>query len=116
MQSSLSLSEGERAKVRVRSEAPETTENLLIKVALSPSDVVAFHKSLAALDGARAHVSAGGNVAFVSLAKVEQAATLDQTLAAQNLSGMTLRGDARLWLGARNNFHISAAVKAALDA
>ena len=112
--SSLSLSA--KAGVRVRSEAPGTTGNILIKVALAPSDVVAFHKSLAPLDGARAHVSAGGNVAFVSLATVEQAAALDQTLATQNLSGMTLRGDAPLWLGARNHFHISGAVKAALDA
>jgi hypothetical protein len=62
------------------------------------------------------HLSAGGNLAFVSLATVQQAATLDEQLHSQKLSGVTLRGDAPLWLGARAQFQISQAVKAALDA
>jgi glycolate oxidase FAD binding subunit len=88
----------------------------LIKVALAPGNLVAFHGSLAALPGARAHVSAGGNVAFVSLPEPAQAVTLDRNLQTQKLSALTLRGDTPLWLGARPAFTISTAVKAALDA
>jgi glycolate oxidase FAD binding subunit len=88
----------------------------LLKIAVSPSGVVALAQSVSALSGARMHLSAGGNVAFVSLAAVQQAATLDEQLRSQKLSGVTLRGDAPLWLGARTHFKISQAVKAALDA
>ena len=89
--------------------------SVLIKVALAPGNLVAFHQAMTALPGARMHVSAGGNVAFVLLADAAQAVTLDQKLQTQKLSGVTLQGDAPLWLGARNDFKISAAVKAALD-
>ena len=92
------------------------TSSVLIKVALTPGNLVAFHQAITALPGARAHVSAGGNVAFVSLADASQAVALDQKLQTQNLSGVTLRGDAPLWLCARTDFKISTAVKAALDA
>lgn len=88
----------------------------LIKVALAPGNLVAFHEGLAALPRARAHVSAGGNVAFVSLSEAAQAVTLDQNLQTQKLSALTLRGDTPLWLGARPAFNISTDVKAALDA
>ncbi len=104
---------------RARSDAPyqpTTISSVLIKVALAPGNLVAFHQSLAALPGARVHVSAGGNVAFVSLADAAQAVTLDQKLQTQKLSGVTLRGDAPLWLGARTHFQITEAVKTALDA
>jgi len=53
-----------------------------------------------------AALSADGNVAFVSLAAAEQAATLHENLRAHGLSGVTLRGDAPLWLGARTHFQI----------
>ncbi len=88
----------------------------LIKVALAPGNLVAFHEGLAALPGARARVSAGGNVAFVSLPEAAQAVPLDRSLQTQKLSALTLRGDTPLWLGARPNFKITAAVQAALDA
>lgn len=87
----------------------------LLKVALAPGDVVAFHQTIAALDGARAHISAGGDVAFVSLAALDQFAALDEKLRARGLSAVTLRGDAPLWSGVRAAFKISHAVKAALD-
>ena len=93
-----------------------TSADTIIKVALTPGNVVAFTQTISTLSGARAHVSAGGNVAFVSLVTAEQAAQLDQALQAQKLSGVTLRGDAPLWLGARYDFKISTAVKSALDA
>lgn len=88
----------------------------LVKVVLAPGNLVAFHQSLAALPGARANVSAGGNVAYVTLPEATQAANLDGILQTQKLSALTLRGDIPLWLGARPNFKISGAVKAALDA
>lgn len=47
-----------------------------------------------------AHVSCGGSVAF------------SQILPAR---GMTLRGDAQLWIGGRTRFSIEDAVKQALD-
>lgn len=88
----------------------------LIKVAITPKNLVEFHRGLAVLSGAKVHVSAGGDVAFVSLAEVAQATALDQQLIAQKLSAVTLRGDGPLWLGARQDSKISAAVKTALDA
>jgi len=88
----------------------------LVKVALAPDSVVPLARSVGALNGARLHLSAGGNVAFVSIASADQATALDEILRAQKLAGVTLRGDAPLWLGARPRFQISEAVKAALDA
>jgi glycolate oxidase FAD binding subunit len=93
-----------------------TSAATIIKIALAPGDLVAFHQAMTALPGARVHVSAGGNVAFVSLAAADQVATLDENLRSQKLSGVTLRGDVPLWLGALTHFQISQAVKAALDA
>jgi glycolate oxidase FAD binding subunit len=87
----------------------------LLKVALPPRAVAPLARTVSALSGARLHLSAGGNVAFVSLATADQVAMVDNELRAQNLSGVTLRGDAPLWLGARTRFQIAPAVKAALD-
>jgi glycolate oxidase FAD binding subunit len=89
---------------------------LLLKIALSPSAVVTLAQSVGALSDARMHLSAGGNVAFISLATADHVAALDEHLRAQGLSGVTLRGTAPLWLGARKHFQISQAVKTALDA
>jgi glycolate oxidase FAD binding subunit len=87
----------------------------LVKVALSPATVPALGRAVRSLDGARLHLSAGGNLAFVSLASAAQAGELDQSLREQGLSGMTLRGAAPLWLGRRTCPAISQAVKQALD-
>jgi glycolate oxidase FAD binding subunit len=88
----------------------------LIKVPLAPAGVDIFLEMLAGLDGALAHVSSGGNVAYVSLATADQASAMDEKLRVLALSGLTLRGAAPLWLGQRNRWEISAAVKSALDA
>ena len=88
----------------------------LIKVALTPGILPAFHQGMAALPGAQAHVSAGGNVAFVSVRDGTQVTLLDQQLSAQKLAGLALCGDSPLWLGTRPKFRITGAVKAALDA
>jgi len=80
---------------------PETP---LIKAALSPSKV-------SSLEGLRYHLSAGGNVAFIS-AKAEE---LEERLRNAALSGIALRGDAPLWFGVRSRPTIVQAVKQALD-
>ena len=49
----------------------------LIKVAMSPAVVVPLIRSVNDMTGAQIHVSAGGNMAFVSLATTDQAAIFD---------------------------------------
>ncbi|MCC6882799.1 MAG: FAD-binding protein [Verrucomicrobiales bacterium] len=68
-----------------------TGSGLLVKTAITPDRVFEFPA---------AHVSCGGNVAYSS---------------ALPLTGLTLRGDAPLWIGGRNRFALEAAVKHALD-
>lgn len=88
---------------------------VLVKVAIIPSAWPGLEKILLPLEGARVHVSAGGNLVFVSLPSHEQSGALDESLRRLDLSGLTLRGDAPLWLGARRLTSIAMAVKAALD-
>ncbi|MDR3402906.1 MAG: FAD-binding protein [Chthoniobacter sp.] len=87
----------------------------LIKVALSPASVVGLGQAVRSLDGARLHLSAGGNLAFVSLSSPTQAGELDEHLQKMRLCGVTLRGDASLWLGPRTRPAIAGAIKQALD-
>ncbi len=87
----------------------------LVKVALSPSRVVALGEVVRSLDGAKWHLSAGGNVAFIATTSTPQAAVLDQHLRKLDLSGVALRGDSPLWLGRRTQPAIIQAVKQALD-
>jgi len=87
----------------------------LAKVALSPGAVVALGQAVHSLNGARWHLSAGGNLGFVSLASAAQVGELDQHLHRLGLSGVTLRGEAPLWLGTRSRPAILHAVKQALD-
>lgn len=87
----------------------------LVKVALAPAKVSPLGLAVQALAGARMHVSAGGNVAFVALADAAQAPAFDAQLRQLALPGMTLRGAAPLWLGTHAQPAITAAVKVALD-
>ncbi len=88
----------------------------LVKVALSPASVVALGRAVQSLAGARMHLSAGGNVAFVSLAATLQVGEFDERLRNLGLSGVALRGEGPLWLGVRACPAIAGAVKHALDA
>jgi glycolate oxidase FAD binding subunit len=88
----------------------------LLKVALTPTSLPQLEQALNGILDARIHVSAGGNVAFVSLASAAAAATADQRLRELALPAVTLRGDAPLWCGARQRAEIAGAVKEALDA
>jgi glycolate oxidase FAD binding subunit len=61
------------------------------------------------------HVSAGGNVAFVSLGDRAVFGKFDDELRKLGLGGLTLRGNAPLWCGARTQTTITSGVKKALD-
>jgi glycolate oxidase FAD binding subunit len=84
----------------------------LAKVPLTPTDLPALRALLAELPGAQAHISAGGNVAFVACAN---GAAVSAELAERGWSGLTLRGDGPLWSGRRAEFAVFRAVKQALD-
>jgi glycolate oxidase FAD binding subunit len=95
----------------------------LIKVAMTPSSWPAVERVVREVkpaeagtpNGARMHVSAGGNVAFVSLTDRGAFGKFNQDLSKHGLSGLTLRGEGPLWCGARMQTNITAAVKEALD-
>ncbi len=78
----------------------------LLKVALSPADVLGFLQRVPA--GGRTRIAAGGNVAWLSL-------PAGVAVPALAVPAMTLRGVAPLWLGPRSQFEIFRAVKTALD-
>jgi len=92
-----------------------TAQGPLIKVALTPATWPSFDRGVRELNGTRIHISAGGNVAFVSLTDCTVFAKFDQELRKLGLCGLTLRGDAPLWCGARTQTKITSAVKQALD-
>jgi glycolate oxidase FAD binding subunit len=90
-------------------------EGLLAKVAINPGGWPVLDQRLRRLEGARVHVSAGGNLAFVSLASPSQSEALDEILRDTGWSGVTLRGQGPLWLGQRPRSQLALAVKEALD-
>jgi hypothetical protein len=83
-----------------------------VKAPLTPDKVPALHAALSRIPDARMQVSAGGNVAFVS---TPHPSTLEAALRTLNMQGMTLRGDAPLWLGERPRPGLTHTVKEALD-
>jgi len=87
----------------------------LVKTALTTAALPAFVEALRSLDAVRIHVSAGGNVAFVSLPDEKEVVKLSDRLRDCSLSGLTLRGEAPLWCGIRREPKISQPVKEALD-
>ena len=72
--------------------------SILVKTPITPVQVPNFKS---------AHISAGGNVAFSSFASAAEIPSA--------FSGLTLRGDAPLWIGGRKKFSIEDGVKHALD-
>jgi len=66
-------------------------------------------------DKPRAHISAGGNVAFISLASAAHAPLLDEALRRLGLRGLGLGAQGPLWYGERPGNKITQAVKLALD-
>jgi glycolate oxidase FAD binding subunit len=80
----------------------------LIKVALTPGDVIAFAELVRAQPGARGWVSAGGNAGYISLLGGAGIPELPWP-------AVTLRGAGPLWLGPQRNFVLMQAVKSAFD-
>lgn len=87
-------------------------DGVLAKLALTPGQVPEFAAWVRAQPGARGWVSAGGNTGYVSAPSFAKAAEGRPALA---WPGVTLRGDAPLWLGPRRDFAVMHAVKSALD-
>ena len=89
-------------------------DSLLVKVPVSLASAKVLNESVLVLEGARLHLSGGGNVAFVSVP-----ARFQQPFAAElcrlGLQGLAIRGDGPLWLGNRRRSQIEQAVKGALD-
>lgn len=87
-------------------------DGTLIKVATTAAQLPALHQATRAGEDVRIHVTAGGDVAFIS---TTDAAPLDGILRALALRGVTLRGAGPLWCGVRGQTQIALAVKEALD-
>ena len=90
-------------------------DGFLAKVALAPAQLSPLHHLLGTLDDVRFHVSAGGNMAFVSLPPAADPRKLSQGLSALALSGVMLRGAGSLWLGVCGETKVAGAVKGAMD-
>ena len=82
---------------------------VLVKVPLTAAQLPALHR---AMEGARIHASAGGDLAFVSS---PDGSALDGSLRDLGLRGMMLRGAGPLWCGVHPQTQIARAVKDALD-
>jgi glycolate oxidase FAD binding subunit len=90
---------------------------LLVKVAMTPTIWPEIERVVrdGPRNGARMHVSAGGNVAFLCLTDSAAFSKCDEELRRLGLSGLTLRGETPLWCGTRSQRKITLAVKEALD-
>jgi glycolate oxidase FAD binding subunit len=87
----------------------------LIKVALTTTALLGFEQSLRSLEEARAHISAAGNLAFISLPNEKEVGVLSERLRQLSVPGVMLRGEGPLWCGAQARPQIAQAVKEALD-
>lgn len=100
---------------RVREFKWAHAEGILSKIVLIPSELPRLVKGLQSLAEVRFHASAGGNLVFVSLPSGLHCAELDPLLRRLSLCGITLRGQAPLWLGTQPQYDIAGAIKLALD-
>ncbi len=91
------------------------SEGVLARIAITLAQVTPLIRLVQSLAGARIHVSAGGNLAFVSLPSAESVAELHKELGVMGAEGIAWRGRSPLWLGTRRGTGIAAAVKNALD-
>lgn len=89
-------------------------DDALVKVPLTPRKLPEISAALQSIDGARLHVTAGGNTAWISV-PAAGATALDAKLRTLHLSGLTLRGEAPLTLGEWPDTALARRVKAVLD-
>ena len=87
-------------------------DRTLIKVATTAAQVPALHREMSTLGGSCIHVSAGGDVAYVS---APDATAVGETVFNLGMRGVTLRGPGPLWCGDHPQTQIARAVKDALD-
>jgi hypothetical protein len=89
----------------------------LVKVPVSPKRIPELQQACEDLGIRRAHYSAGGNVAYLSVAEPVQVSAFSEALAQMEMTGLTFlgRGDTAVWLGHRASFAIEKAIKRALD-
>ncbi len=111
----LSADEADAAWAELREFRWAHAGGTLVKVAITPGIVPYLDAAARAFDGARAHFSAGGNTAFVSMPASIPATALQERLRALSLPAVSLSGNAPLWCGLRANSTIGPAVKQALD-
>ncbi|HAB17962.1 MAG TPA: FAD-binding protein [Verrucomicrobiota bacterium] len=90
-------------------------DGVLVKVPLSLDAVPALARAIGALTDSKIHFSSGGNVAYLSVPHPETAEPVAAVLTRLGLTGLTLRGQAPLFLGAVKHPAIETAVKMALD-
>jgi glycolate oxidase FAD binding subunit len=84
----------------------------LIKVVITAAQLPPLHHAARSVNGMRIHVSAGGDVAYVSSL---DGVAVDGVLRELGLRGMTLQGIGPIWRGIRQQTQIARAVKKALD-
>jgi len=88
---------------------------LLVKVPLTARALPESYQALSSLAGIRIHVSSGGSLAFLSLPGTQGSDELSERLSGLSLTGLTLHGNAPLWLNRRPDPQIAHSVKSALD-
>jgi glycolate oxidase FAD binding subunit len=87
----------------------------LLKVPLTPDILEAFWTAVAMIEDSRIHLSAGGNMAFVSLPSNHSPEEIDKTLSKLGLTALVLEGVERTQLGLLRHPAILASVKKVLD-
>jgi glycolate oxidase FAD binding subunit len=90
-------------------------EDALLKVAITPALVEIFCRLIPEIPEGRLQIGAAGNVAYLSLPASAGTKKLDEALQDWGVAALALRGDVPLWLGAKGEGPITAAVKKALD-
>jgi len=91
------------------------SDGSLLKVPLTPDILGAFWSAVAMIEDSRIHVSAGGNMAFVSLPSNHPVEEIDKTLNKLGLTALVLQGAATTRLGLIQRPAILASVKKVLD-
>ena len=91
-------------------------DGVLAKIPITLSTLASIASVAAKIHGARAHFSAAGNVAYVSLPSTDAVPSLDAELRSLNLAGLVLRGNAApMRLGISRVPSIAEAVRAVFD-
>ena len=112
----LSEQDGNAAWSALREFTWAHADGVLAKIPITLADVIGLISVVKKLPDARSHISAAGNVAFVSLPSPAQVPTLDSELRSLGLCGLVLRGDgAPPRLGAFHEPAIAESVRAVFD-